>query len=112
MRDEQPHLSTAEIAERWGCSSQHVRNLIAKGALPSRQFGAIFRVRLSDLEDYECASVCTAVSGRPSGPKPVKSAGVPSALPISRQPKRLTTASSANSLDKLLRSPKLSASIA
>ncbi|NSY97910.1 helix-turn-helix domain-containing protein [Agrobacterium tumefaciens] len=43
------------LAERWECSARHIRKLCASGALPSfRLGGKLLRIRLEDVEAYEC----------------------------------------------------------
>src|SRR5436189_3486183 len=42
------------LAERWRCSSRHVRNLINRGELRSFRLGKLFRIRDEAVEEYEC----------------------------------------------------------
>ncbi len=47
--------SPAALAERWECSEQKVRNMIASGSLPAfRLDGKLWRIRAKDVEDFEC----------------------------------------------------------
>ena len=47
-------LTPRMVAERWGCSEQHVRNLVRDDKLPFfRAGGKLLRFRLSDVEQYE-----------------------------------------------------------
>ena len=62
-------LSLAQIAERWGCSTKHVRHLIGRGGLPGSRFGAMWRVTVSDLVAYE-AGARTALPLRPPDAEP------------------------------------------
>ena len=48
-------FSVATLAERWGCSDDVVRRLIAKGALQSFRVGALIRVSAAEVERYECS---------------------------------------------------------
>lgn len=66
---ERPYLTIKELAYRWGCSYQHVRNMCVGGTIPAFRIGRIFRVKLSDVEQYECTSGSTPVqaSGTPNG---------------------------------------------
>lgn len=48
-------FTPAMIAERWACSERHVRNMIDRGELRAfRLGGKLWRVRIADIEDYEC----------------------------------------------------------
>lgn len=48
-------LTPDDIAARWNCSPAHVRRLIQRGELPSFRIGGKFiRVRLDEVEKYEC----------------------------------------------------------
>jgi excisionase family DNA binding protein len=62
--------TAAEIAERWGCSVQHVRNLIARGKLTAFSLGGAIRVRLSDVDAFEAASLIVAATPPPPKPPP------------------------------------------
>lgn len=44
-------VTPAELAVRWGCSRQHVYNLMSAG-LPSVRLGRARRIRLDDADDY------------------------------------------------------------
>ena len=49
--------SPAALADRWDCSEQKVRNMIASGSLPAfRLDGKLWRIRAKDVEDFECQS--------------------------------------------------------
>lgn len=51
---EAPAYYTAkQIAERWQCSTKHVRRAIESGALPAYKLGGILRVGVDDLYRYE-----------------------------------------------------------
>jgi len=48
--------SPETLAERWGCTARHVRNVIAKGHLKAFRVGTMLRIRWEALEEYECQS--------------------------------------------------------
>lgn len=42
------------LAELWGCSANHVRNLIHRGELPAYRLGErLFRIKAEDVRAYE-----------------------------------------------------------
>ena len=43
------HLTIDTLAERWGCSASHVRNIIAGGKLPALRLGKLIRIREIDV---------------------------------------------------------------
>jgi len=48
-------FTPATLAEHWHCSERHVRNLISRGELRAvRLGGKLLRIRLTDVEDFEC----------------------------------------------------------
>lgn len=48
-------FTPATLAKRWDCSERHVRNLISAGKLVCfRLGGKLVRIRLSDVENFEC----------------------------------------------------------
>lgn len=49
----EPRLSIAQVAELWGCSHQHVRNLVHSKRLTCIRVGKLIRFRPEDLRDYE-----------------------------------------------------------
>ena len=53
MATARPYLTLKELAYRWGCSYQHVRNMCVGGIIPAFRIGRIFRVKLTDVEAYE-----------------------------------------------------------
>ena len=56
-------LLPRDVAERWGCSEKHVRNLIRKGALPCfRAGGKLVRLWERDVEAFECRTTQSAGS--------------------------------------------------
>lgn len=47
-------LLPREVAERWGCSERHVRNLIARGQLGHFRVGSrLLRIPAAAVEEYE-----------------------------------------------------------
>lgn len=60
------------LAERWSCSSQHIRDLVAAGHLRAFRVGRLIRIRREEVERYEeCqekeSSSDTVVSGASTG---------------------------------------------
>lgn len=48
-------FTPAMLADRWACSERHVRNMIDRGELPAFRLGdKLLRIRLSDVERFEC----------------------------------------------------------
>src|SRR5690625_3032442 len=41
------------LAERWSCSSQHIRDLVAAGHLRAFRVGRLIRIRREEVERYE-----------------------------------------------------------
>ena len=63
--------SPATLADRWGCSSQHIRNLIARGDLKAFKIGAkLYRIRGEAVEEYERCSSGLAEAAASSSPSP------------------------------------------
>lgn len=57
-------LVPADVAQRWGCSERHVRNLVKRGAL--RHFyvgGRLLRIPADAVEEYEQCQAMTTASG-------------------------------------------------
>lgn len=54
----------AMVAEHWGCSDDHVRRLINRGALACLRLGGIVRLTREQVEEYEkrCNSGVSAVA--------------------------------------------------
>lgn len=63
-------LLPRQVAERWGCSERHVRNLIAAGQLRHfRLGGRLLRIPASAVEEYERHQSVEAVpTTAPSSP--------------------------------------------
>ena len=50
-------FTPATLAERWACSERKVRLMIDSGALPAfRLDGKLLRIRMADVEAFECQS--------------------------------------------------------
>ncbi|MBN9434050.1 MAG: helix-turn-helix domain-containing protein [Bosea sp.] len=81
--------STRELAERWGVSDQHIRDVIATGALRSFRVGHLIRIPAAAVEEFECQisrPSSTEGGGTPSGAKTEQLAEQRSALRIVRTP--------------------------
>ena len=85
------------VADMWGCSAQHVRNLINRGELRAMRLGSrLIRIPAKAVEDYEqCASTGLAAStGDTSSPggRPVSVDAIVLTVPASltRNGKRST----------------------
>ncbi|MCA0847204.1 helix-turn-helix domain-containing protein [Salipiger thiooxidans] len=51
---EHPHVySPDDLAERWGCSGETVRNMIRSGELPAFRVGRMYRIRWQDVDRHE-----------------------------------------------------------
>ncbi|WP_308721482.1 helix-turn-helix domain-containing protein [Komagataeibacter xylinus] len=59
-------LRIADVATAWGCSHQHVRNLIKRGELPAIRIGSLFRIRPDDVVAYENREKCQTDQPRPT----------------------------------------------
>ncbi|MAM38506.1 MAG: hypothetical protein CL949_08375 [Erythrobacter sp.] len=55
-RPERPPLSPADLAERWGCSTTLIYDLLAAGTLRGFKLGKLWRVPVSAVEEYETGS--------------------------------------------------------
>jgi excisionase family DNA binding protein len=53
MSDVPLRLSVAQLAEMWGCSKNHVYNVVNRGELPCIRVGTLLRFRREDVEAYE-----------------------------------------------------------
>ena len=67
--------TVTQVAQRWGCSESHVRNLIEDGELPHfRLGGKLIRIKKEEIEKWETNTQSGAtpwegstVDGSPSG---------------------------------------------
>src|SRR6185437_9014082 len=68
---ERPY-SSEELAEHWGCSAQHIRDLVRSGALRSFRVGRLIRIPAIAVDEFEkCPPIApssTAENTTPSGP--------------------------------------------
>src|SRR6185312_7309843 len=54
--DARAAYSAAQLAERWGCSTTHIHNLIRKEQLQAFKIGTLIRIRKEEVERVEgCA---------------------------------------------------------
>jgi excisionase family DNA binding protein len=59
-RPERPPLAPAELAERWGCSTTLIYDLLAAGSLRGFKLGKLWRIPVAAVEDYESGSPAPA----------------------------------------------------
>ena len=78
---ERPPFSPATLAERWGCSTTLVYDLLASGALRGWRVGKLWRISASAVEEYENGS-----------PPPVDAADEPPPEPPRDDSKAATSA--------------------
>src|SRR6202012_5909019 len=57
------------VAEHWGCSPDHVRNLIASGTLDAIKLGGVIRITRAHIEECEraCSTKATADQAKAQG---------------------------------------------
>lgn len=56
-------LTPEDVAERWQCSPQQVRKLLGAGKLAGfRLGGKLWRVRIEDVEEFECVNTSSSAS--------------------------------------------------
>lgn len=48
-------LNSNQLAERWGVTPQHIRNLVARGDLQGLRLGRIVRIPIAAVEEKEQA---------------------------------------------------------
>ena len=58
--------SPRSLAMSWGCSEQHVRNLINNGQLRAFRIGKLLRIEPKAVEDYQCQNTVSDDSGENS----------------------------------------------
>jgi excisionase family DNA binding protein len=55
---------TAEtLAERWNCSAQHVRDLVATGQLAAFRVGRLIRIPAAVVREFECPNLESSSTG-------------------------------------------------
>lgn len=57
------------LAKEWGCSGQHIRNLIKDGRLKAFRLGKLFRIPQAYVEEFVCQNIASS-STETSGPSP------------------------------------------
>lgn len=77
LHEDRP-LIPRQVAERWGCSERHVRNLISNGQLGHFRVGErLLRIPAAAVEEYERRQSVKAVpTTAPSSPADAVSAAV------------------------------------
>ncbi|WP_370182576.1 helix-turn-helix domain-containing protein [Alteriqipengyuania sp.] len=55
-RSERPPLSPIDLAERWGCSTTLIYDLLAAGTLRGFKLGKLWRIPVAAVEEYESGS--------------------------------------------------------
>ncbi|WP_363311545.1 excisionase family DNA-binding protein [uncultured Devosia sp.] len=71
--DERPYTPET-LADRWGCSSQHVRDLVGNGRLKAFRVGRLIRIPAATVREFECPKCepsSTGEVGTPSGQTPL-----------------------------------------
>lgn len=67
-------MSVAQLADLWGCSRQHVYNLVARNEVSVVRVGSLLRFRMEDVRAYEEARATAAkpspVDPPPAAPRP------------------------------------------
>jgi len=56
-------FSVPQLADRWQCSEQHIRDLVSSGALQHFRLGRLIRIPDLAVRDYESCSPDTEASG-------------------------------------------------
>jgi excisionase family DNA binding protein len=46
-------MSVSQVAARWGCSRQHIYNMIRRGELPAFRVGSLYRLKAEDVIAHE-----------------------------------------------------------
>lgn len=76
--------SPETLADRWGCSAQKVRNMIAAGELAGFRLGKLIRIPASEVERYECQTIPSPDTGE-SLPSPTEMAEQRAEFRLARQ---------------------------
>jgi excisionase family DNA binding protein len=93
-RIERP-FTPAQLAERWGCSTRHVRNLVIEGRLRAfRLGGKLLRIPAQAVEEFECLTGPSAASEESASSSSTGTGdGTVTALtPVTREAERLAPA--------------------
>lgn len=64
VADGDGYVSVRQIVERWSCSDEHVRRLIADAHLPATRLGNLVRIPLAAVVSYEEDRIVRAVPKR------------------------------------------------
>lgn len=62
-------FTTETLAEHWSCSPQHVRDLIAEGALKSFRLGRLIRIPVAAVEEFERLASAAELEPEPEPPR-------------------------------------------
>lgn len=65
-RVERPYTPET-LADRWGCSANHVRNLIRRGTLPAFRLGRLMRIPAAAVADYEAGEPTCETTNHDTG---------------------------------------------
>ncbi|RWN33451.1 helix-turn-helix domain-containing protein [Mesorhizobium sp.] len=60
--------SPRTLANSWGCSERHIRNLINAGQLRAFRVGKLLRIEPKAVEDYQCRNTVSDDLGENSAP--------------------------------------------
>jgi excisionase family DNA binding protein len=66
MSQERPY-SPKSLAERWGCSAKHIRDLCDDRALPFFRCGRLIRIRSDAVDAFERGTACESGKGQTAG---------------------------------------------
>ncbi|WP_394092478.1 helix-turn-helix domain-containing protein [Xanthobacter autotrophicus] len=62
--------SPTTLAEAWGCSAQHIRNLIRRGELEAIRFGPkLYRITEQAVGEFTCRNTASSNTAK-NGPSP------------------------------------------
>ncbi len=81
------------VAARWGCSHQHVHNLIKSGRLRAHRMGQkLIRIPAEAVEEFECQTVISPDSAE-AGPQPGTKVASATVMRLVRATRRKPSAS-------------------
>ena len=73
--------SPETLADRWGCSSEKVRQMVRLGELTGFRLGKLIRVPASEVDRFECQNIALCgTEGNSASPTPDPLAGLESRL--------------------------------